>query len=99
MPSYPTLLLSRFIAASGFGILFMYHNQILAEYCPPSQNTINTLIMMSGLVTGAFGSSYFTIYLYNFFNGSWQLSIAFWSFLGLFTTILWIIILLKTEIW
>ena len=64
IPNYPVLLLFRFIAASGFGILFMYHNQILAEYSNPSQKTINTIIMISGLVTGAFGSSYFTIYLY-----------------------------------
>ncbi len=96
--NYPILLLFRFIAAAGFGILFKYHNQILAEYCPPSQNPINTLIMMSGLVTGAFGSSYFTIYLYNLFNENWKLSVAFWGFLGLITTILWIIFLIKTEI-
>ena len=89
--TYPLFLLVRFCAASGFGLLFMYHNQILARYVPPSQNTKNTLLLMSGLVTGAFGSSFFTIYLYSLFNANWQLSVAFWGIIGLFATSLWLL--------
>ncbi|MCK4847666.1 MAG: MFS transporter [Candidatus Heimdallarchaeota archaeon] len=89
--SYPLLLIVRFCAASGFGLLFMYHNAILSRYTPPSQNTKNTLLLMTGLVTGAFGSSFFTIYLYSLFNANWQLSVAFWGIIGLFATCLWLL--------
>jgi len=89
--SYPLLLIIRFCAASGFGLLFMYHNPILSRYVPPSQNTRNTLLLIGGLVTGAFGSSFLTIYLYFLFNANWQLSVAFWGMIGLFGTSLWLL--------
>ena len=84
------LLLARTIAASGFGLLFMYHTPVLAQYCHPSENTVNTLIMISGLVTGAFSSSYFSIYLYVFFNNSWQLTVAFWGLIAAVATAFWL---------
>ena len=89
--NYPLLLIVRFCAASGFGLLFMYRNQILSRYVPPSQNTRNTLILISGLVTGAFGSSFFTIYIYALFDGNWQLSVAFWGMIGILATTLWVL--------
>ena len=100
IPNFPLLLLIRFCAASGFGLLFMYHNQILSRYVPSSQNTKNTLLLMSGLVTGAFGSAYFTIYLFVLFNENWQMSVAFWGGIGLLATGLWCLYLFlmsKTE--
>ncbi len=97
IPNFYILLIFRFIAATGFGLLFMYHTPILAEYTQPSQKTFNTLVLMSGLVTGAMGSSFFSIYLYVFFKNSWQFAVSFWGIIAIIALFLWCIYLIKKE--
>ncbi|MHA1973898.1 MAG: MFS transporter [Candidatus Hodarchaeales archaeon] len=95
--NYWLFLAIRFLSASGFGLLFMNHNKILTRYTPEESKTKNTLILMCGLVSGAFGSSYLSIFLYKIFNESWVLSIAFWGVIGILATFLWIIYMKLTE--
>ncbi len=93
-PDYWTMLIARFLVATGFGIIFLFNSVIVMSFFGMSNNSnvAGTLAVMTGLVVGAFSASYYSSILYFVFNSSWQWASAFWGIIGIIAAVLWIVL-------
>jgi len=93
-PEYWSMLVCRFLAATGFGVIFLFQSVVIMSFFGASRAraTAGTMALMAGLVVGAFGATYYSGILYFAFGASWRLASAFWGILGLVATILWLVL-------
>ena len=93
-PDYWTMLVARFLVATGFGIIFLFNNLIVMSFFGMSNNSnvAGTLSVMTGLVWGAFSASYYSGLLYFALGASWRMASAFWGVIGIVAAILWILL-------
>jgi len=93
-PEYWSMLICRFLAATGFGIIFLFQSVVIMSFFGASRAraTAGTMALMAGLVVGAFSATYYSIPLYYLLGASWRFASAFWGILGLVATLLWLVL-------